>query len=257
MAFADQAGAVSAGTELGASRWILDSWGLQRAEDDFSSGRPWEVGGLIVERSTFAALRSAAAVTGDTHFLVVGLPISPALEHPAAARIRDLALSSGGAYLGSFRVGVSSTAESIEVASMRAHAAYVAGKELLVSGEVGGALDAFSDALGYALQAEDAGAEGAIRNWLGMVFAADGDREGAARLHLEALEILRDVGDQPGEAAASHNLGRISFQLLRTEEGTKHFERAIAIYRALGDSANEAETCGEFEWCRAHAQAAT
>jgi DNA-binding SARP family transcriptional activator len=59
--------------------------------------------------------------------------------------------------------------------------------------------------------------------------------------HRIALESARRVGDRPGEAWASNQLG-YALVMLRDGEAVGHLERALAIRRELGDTRGEAQT---------------
>ena len=65
--------------------------------------------------------------------------------------------------------------------------------------------------------------------------------QGAASIG-QALDLLREVGDRPGQARARANLGEVALRQDRYQEAARHLYEALAMLREVGDRTSEADT---------------
>ncbi len=86
-----------------------------------------------------------------------------------------------------------------------------------------------------ALAVGDRVAAGTARLNLALIAGLGGDDEAAERGCHEALELLRDSGDLTAEAGVVANLGGIVGSLGRVREAIAYYDRAVALFRTLGD----------------------
>jgi tetratricopeptide (TPR) repeat protein len=77
---------------------------------------------------------------------------------------------------------------------------------------------------------------------LGNVYADQGRWEEAIANYEKALEIFRALGDRHGEAQTLGNLGNVYRLQGRWEEAIANYEKALEIFRALGDRHGEGKT---------------
>jgi tetratricopeptide (TPR) repeat protein len=83
----------------------------------------------------------------------------------------------------------------------------------------------------------------------------EGRRLSAGSAHREALvpygrllEIAREAGDRPVEAAALHGLGSAYYNLQQFQEALEHWRGALAIWREVGNRAFEGRTLNALAW---------
>jgi tetratricopeptide (TPR) repeat protein len=77
-------------------------------------------------------------------------------------------------------------------------------------------------------------------NELGARLRRQGEHEQAAEQHREALEILRDLGDEQAEALTLNNLALALAQGGAEAEAVQHLEQARVVLHELGDEQHEA-----------------
>jgi tetratricopeptide (TPR) repeat protein len=77
-------------------------------------------------------------------------------------------------------------------------------------------------------------------NELGAQLRRRGEHEQAAEQHREALEILRDLGDEQAEALTLNNLALALAQGGAEAEAVQHLEQARVVLHELGDEQHEA-----------------
>ena len=78
-------------------------------------------------------------------------------------------------------------------------------------------------------------------NELGAQLRREGEPEQAAQQHLEALKIVRDLGDQQAEAMTLNNLGLALAHSGAEDAALEHLERAVGVLRELGDEEHEGQ----------------
>jgi tetratricopeptide (TPR) repeat protein len=76
-------------------------------------------------------------------------------------------------------------------------------------------------------------------NELGAQLRRRGDYEAAAKRHLVALAIVRDLGDERAEALTLNNLALALAQAGAQAEAVQHLEQALVILHKLGDREHE------------------
>ena len=81
-----------------------------------------------------------------------------------------------------------------------------------------------------------------IYDGLGWVCGVLGKREQARQCFDRALKIYREIGDRGGEGTTLYDLGRVYNVLGKRKEALKHFEEALRILREVGNRKGEAKT---------------
>jgi tetratricopeptide (TPR) repeat protein len=76
----------------------------------------------------------------------------------------------------------------------------------------------------------------------GWCHARLGEHDAALAACQSALELLEELGDLAGQAAASDSLGYVNHQLARYDRAVGCYQRAIALNQTLGDRHYEADT---------------
>ena len=69
------------------------------------------------------------------------------------------------------------------------------------------------------------------------VMISDSDYEQAVQLHMESLELRRQIGDKAGIARTSQNLGHVKMQQAKWEEASALTQEAHAIYLEMDSPA--------------------
>lgn len=78
-------------------------------------------------------------------------------------------------------------------------------------------------------------------NQLGARLRREGDPEQAAEQHREALEIVRDLGDQRAEALTLNSLGLALAHSGSERAAVEYLEQAVDVLRELGDEEHEGQ----------------
>lgn len=78
-------------------------------------------------------------------------------------------------------------------------------------------------------------------NELGARLRREGDPEQAAEQHREALEIVRDLGDQRAEALTLNSLGLALAHSGAEHAALEYLEQAVDVLRELGDEEHEGQ----------------
>ncbi|TDC82016.1 tetratricopeptide repeat protein [Actinomadura sp. 7K507] len=79
-----------------------------------------------------------------------------------------------------------------------------------------------------------------------------GHWDAAARLHVRAVEALRDTGDRPGTARALADLSNIRFRSGMYDTAMDEAGKALTIYRSIGDRQAEAHILGRISLVHWH-----
>ena len=75
---------------------------------------------------------------------------------------------------------------------------------------------------------------------LGIVYRRLGRYTDALAHYERAIDIYREIGDRNTEGGAVNNIGIVYLRLGRYDEAQAHFTRALAIHREIGDRTSEA-----------------
>lgn len=113
------------------------------------------------------------------------------------------------------------------------------GKADRAHGDLDRAEHEFFTALRLARDAHDDGMRASILCNLGMVFEDQKKYAQAERLHLDALQIDETLNNDPGVANHCANLGRVRHALGHLEQANQMLDRALELYRRLGNQAGE------------------
>jgi tetratricopeptide (TPR) repeat protein len=87
----------------------------------------------------------------------------------------------------------------------------------------------------------DPGTRAQELNQLGARLRRQGDPEQAAEQHREALEIVRDLGDQRAEALTLNSLGLALAHSGAEHAAVEYLEQAVDVLRELGDEEHEGQ----------------
>ena len=113
------------------------------------------------------------------------------------------------------------------------------GHRLLDSGDAAGALIQYEKcrASGEAMADDEMKKHvlGAATGSLGNAYYHLGRYDEAIKMHLQALEISREIGDRRGEGSDLGNLGLAYWSLGRYDEAIKMHLQALEISREIGD----------------------
>ncbi len=117
---------------------------------------------------------------------------------------------------------------------------------LLQIGQVHDAAGRLNEALNYLRLAKSVGPNkpklSYILTALGDAWGRQGRFEEALKVLREALEIQNEIGDIRGQATVYQEIGDVYALTLNHTEALKHYERALAQWRAVLDRPGEAET---------------
>jgi len=91
------------------------------------------------------------------------------------------------------------------------------------------------------MESLDASRRAQALNQLGARLRRQGDPEQAAQQHREALEIVRDLGDQRAEALTLNNLGLELANTGAEQAAVEYLEQAVDVLRELGDEEYEGQ----------------
>lgn len=91
------------------------------------------------------------------------------------------------------------------------------------------------------LESLDASRRAQALNQLGARLRRQGDAEQAAQQHRQALEIVRDLGDQRAEAMTLNNLGLALASSGAEGAAVEYLEQAVDVLRELGDEEHEGQ----------------
>ena len=132
------------------------------------------------------------------------------------------------------------TADRLEFAAAHANALTDLGRVQYLAGDLPGADDALSRALGLFRAFGDGLGEAVAQNELGQVRQATGDFSGADEAHSRALELFRVLGHRLGEANALIELGCVRRQVGDSPGAGNALTQAFDLCRVLGHRFGEA-----------------
>jgi Nif-specific regulatory protein len=186
---------------------------------------------LAAAESAAASGDPAAAAAAYAHALSL-MPGREARRHDARIE-QGRALTRSGMHAGAVRA-LGAAARLARDPASRARALAQQAGALVRCGRFGRAAAVAERAAVLAREGGDRAALAASRRAAGIVLGRLGRETEALPLLEEAIALSREEGDRRGEADAAHAIGICRLRLGRAEAAVD-FERAIAIYRDLGD----------------------
>ncbi len=111
-----------------------------------------------------------------------------------------------------------------------------------VLGQKQQALNYYEQALRIMREVGDRPGEGTTLNNLGHVYDDLGQKPKALDYYEQALRLRREVGDRPGEGTTLNNLGGVYSDLGQKQKALEYYEQALGIRREVGDRYGESTT---------------